>query len=335
MNLKDIKEKILNFQNISSEESFFIFNLIMTGKLSEIEMAGILIALKAKTETKDEILGAAKSMRAKSLKISSNENTVDTCGTGGDMIGTLNISTSAAIVAASAGAKIAKHGNRSISSKSGSADMLEKLGYKITADLKYLELSLLNNNFCFMFAQHHHLAMKHVINVRKQLGTRTIFNLLGPLTNPANAKNQLLGVFDKKWTKIHCEVLQNLGSQHAMVVHGQDGLDEISLSGCTYIAELKEGKIKEFIFNPRDYGYEYIQNSEIQGADPEYNARKFIEMLNGLNIKFQKIVEINAGAALYLSKKSKNLKEGFELAKYVIEQKIAKNFLEKIISNNV
>ena len=334
MNLKNIKDKLFNSQNISKQETIFIFNLIMNGKISEIEMAGILVALKVKSETKNEILGAAISMREKSLKITSTNDTVDTCGTGGDMKGTLNISTSAAIIAASAGAKIAKHGNRSISSKSGSADMLEKLGYKISADIQHLNETLSKNNFCFMFAQYHHSAMKHVINVRKQLGTRTIFNLIGPLTNPANTKNQLLGVFDNKWVRVHCEVLKNLGSIHALVVHGQDGLDEISLSANTNIAELKEGQITEFVFNPTDYGYEYIKNSDIQGGDPEYNAKKFIEMLNGSHKKFQHIVELNAGAALYLSKKTKNLKEGFELARYVIEKKIAKNFLQKLISNN-
>ena len=332
MNFDKIKKNIFNLQNISSEESIYIFDLIMNGEISEIEMSGILIALKNKTETINEILGAAISMRERSLKIISPDNAVDTCGTGGDMSGTLNISTSAAIVAASAGAIIAKHGNRSISSKSGSADMLEKLGYKISGNVKYLESSLKNNNFCFLFAQYHHSAMKNVINVRKKLNTRTIFNLLGPLTNPANTKNQLLGVYDNKWDKIHCEVLKKLGYNHAMVVHGLDGLDEISLSEKTNIAELKNGTIKEFIFNPEDYGYKYIQNSDIKGGDAIYNAKKFIEMLDGSNIKFQHIIELNAGAALYLSKKSKNLKEGFELARYVIEQRISKKFLENLIS---
>jgi len=248
------------------------------------------------------------------------------------MSGTLNISTSAAIVAASAGATIAKHGNRSISSKSGSADMLEKLGYKITNDLKLLESELKNNNFCFLFAQYHHSAMKHVINVRKTLGTRTIFNLLGPLTNPANTKKQVLGVFEKRWTRLHCEVLKDLESKHCMIVHGDDGLDEISLSGITHVAELKDSKIIEYKIDPRDYGYKYINNNDIKGGDPEYNAKKFIEMLDGENRNFQNIVELNAGAVLYISGKSKNLKEGFELARNVIEKKISKNFLEKIVS---
>jgi len=332
MNLESIKEKIYQSKNISTDETIFIFDLIMTGKISEIEISSILIGLKIKSETKDEILGAAKIMRSKSLKISSPEDAVDTCGTGGDMSGTLNISTSAAIVAASAGAKIAKHGNRSISSKSGSADMLEKLGYKISSEVSYLEESLEKNNFCFLFAQFHHSAMKYVINVRKMLGTRTIFNLLGPLTNPANTKNQLLGVYEEKLVKIHCEVLKDLGSAKALVVHGEGGLDEISLSGKTKVAELKNGLIKEYLFDPREYGYEYIKISEIKGDNAEYNANKFIEMIDGKNQKFQQIVEINAGAALYLSKKAKNLKEGFDMARNVINKKITKNYLEKIIS---
>jgi len=331
MNINQIKKNIFNLVDLSVEESSFIFNSIMSGEISEIEIAGILIALKIKKESKDEILGAAISMRAKSIKINSSDDAVDTCGTGGDMIGTLNISTSAAIVAASAGAKIAKHGNRSISSKSGSADMLEKLGYKITDKIDYLEESFKKNNFCFLFAQYHHLAMKHVINVRKKLGTRTIFNLLGPLTNPANAKRQLLGVFDKKFVKIHCETLKSLGSKRAMVVHGNDGLDEISLSDVTIISELKNNTIKEYIFDPKNHGYQYINNESIIGGDADYNAKKLIEMLDGKHKDFQHIVEINAGAALYLSGISKNLDEGFKLANNVIESKVSKNFLNKII----
>ena len=330
MNIEIIKNKIFNLKNLSIDESIYIFDLIMSGNISEIEISAILIGLKIKSESKDEIFGAAKIMKDKSLKVDTLDNIVDTCGTGGDMSGTLNISTSAAIIAASAGAKIAKHGNRSISSKSGSADMLEKLGYKINNNIDDLNKSLKENNFCFLFAQFHHEAMKHVINVRKKLGTRTIFNLLGPLTNPANAKNHLLGVYDHKWIRIHCEVLKDLGSKRAMVVHGEDGLDEISLSGKTKIAELKNNNIKEYIFDPKDYGYNYINNDEILGSDPSYNAKKFIEMINGDNISFQKIVEINSGAALYLGGVVKSLNEGFQLSKKVIEEKISKEFLNKI-----
>ena len=332
MEIKQIKENLFNSQDLSLDETIFVFDLIMTGRLSEIDISAILIGLKLKTESQNEILGAAKIMRSKSLKIQSDDQTVDTCGTGGDMIGTLNISTSSAIVAASAGVKIAKHGNRSISSKSGSADMLEKLGYKISKDLKDLQFNLDNNKFCFLFAQYHHEAMKHVIKVRKELGTRTIFNLLGPLTNPANTKRQLLGVYNKKWVNIHCKVLKELGSARAMVVHGKDGLDEISLNEVTFVAELKDNKIKEYIFDPKEYGYEYIKNSDIFGGSPEYNAKKFLEMLDGQNKKFQHIVELNAGAAIYLSGITNNLKDGFNLARHVIENKISKNYLKKIIS---
>ena len=332
MEIKQIKENLFNSQDLSLDETIFVFDLIMTGRLSEIDISAILIGLKLKTESQNEILGAAKIMRSKSLKIQSDDQTVDTCGTGGDMIGTLNISTSSAIVAASAGVKIAKHGNRSISSKSGSADMLEKLGYKISKDLKDLQFNLDNNKFCFLFAQYHHEAMKHVIKVRKELGTRTIFNLLGPLTNPANTKRQLLGVYNKKWVNIHCKVLKELGSTRAMVVHGKDGLDEISLNEVTFVAELKDNKIKEYIFDPKEYGYEYIKNSDIFGGSPEYNAKKFLEMLDGKNQKFQHIVELNAGAAIYLSGITNNLKDGFNLARHVIENKISKNYLKKIIS---
>jgi len=332
MNINNIKNKILKNNDLNQKESLFLFKKIMSGDLNDIELTAILIGLRMKIETKDEIIGAAKIMRDKSLKINSPVNTVDTCGTGGDMSNTLNISTSASIVAASAGAIIAKHGNRSVSSKSGSADMLEKLGYKISADVKYLEKSLKKYNFCFLFAQNHHSAMKHVVNVRKTLATRTIFNLLGPLTNPANAKNQLLGVFDKKWLNIHCEALKELGSKRALVVHGIDGLDEITLMNNTLIAELKNNKINEYIFNPTDFGYEYIKIEDIKGGDPEYNAKCFINMIEGNYPNFQKIIEINAGAALYLSKIVNNLKEGFYLARKVITERKTLKYLNKLIN---
>ena len=314
MEINNIKNKLFSQNNLTAEESFFLFKEIMNGKLNEIDTSAILISLKIKGETKDEILGATKIMRSKSLKISSSANIVDTCGTGGDMSDTLNISTAASLVAASCGVTIAKRGNKSVSSKSGSADMLEHIGYNFLDDSKKLEEQLKNNNFCFMFAQYHHSAMKHVINVRKTLGTRTIFNLLGPLTNPANAKNQLLGVYDKKWINTHCEVLNELGSNKVMIVHGFDGLDEITLSQNTYICELKDKHIQNYNFDPRDIGYEYISLDDIKGGDPKYNAECFMKMINGDYNQFQKIVEINAGAAVYLSGKASSIKEGALIA---------------------
>ena len=325
-----IINKILENKNLNIEESMYIFDKIMSGELDDIKITSILIGLKLKGETKEEIIGAAKVMREKSLKINSPQNTVDTCGTGGDMKDTLNISTSAAIVAASAGIKIAKHGNRSVSSKCGSADMLEDMGFKITSDTNELENSLTNQNFCFLFAQNHHSAMKNVINVRKNLGTRTIFNLLGPLTNPANAKIQLLGVYSKELVSMHCNCLKELGSERALVVHGLDGLDEISLSDKTLINELKDNKINEFVFDPKDYGYDYIKIEEIKGGNPDFNSYAFLDMINGNNEPYQNIVAINAGAAIYLSGKAKNLKEGFKIAHKVLDEGITKDFVYSV-----
>ena len=330
MEINNIKNKLFSQSNLTAEESFSLFSAIMNGKLNEIDTSAILISLKIKGETKDEILGATKIMRSKSLKISSSANIVDTCGTGGDMSDTLNISTAASLVAASCGVTIAKHGNKSVSSKSGSADMLENIGYKFSDDPKKLEDQLENYNFCFMFAQYHHSAMKHVINVRKALGTRTIFNLLGPLTNPANAKNQLLGVYEKKWLNTHCEVLNELGSNKVMIVHGFDGLDEITLSQNTYICELKDKKIKNYNFDPRDIGYDYISLEDIKGGDPKYNAECFIKMINGEYDQFQKIVEINAGAAIYLSGKASDIKEGAIIAQKSITEGKTKDFISSI-----
>ena len=331
MEINNIKKKLFKLKNLSIVESLFLFEEIMEGKLNEIDLSGILISLKNKGETKEEILGATKIMRSKSLQLSYIGNTVDTCGTGGDMSETLNISTAASLVAASCGVKVAKHGNKSVSSRSGSADMLEHIGYKFSNEIRELEKQLNENNFCFMFAQYHHSAMRHVINVRKTLGTRTIFNLLGPLTNPANAKNQLLGVYDKKWLTTHCETLKKLGSQNVLIVHGCDGLDEITLTNNTLISELKNNKISNYTFDPREIGYEYISLEDIKGGDPQYNADCFLKMINGNHKKFQKIVEINAGAALYLAGMAKNIKEGTEIVKKTINEGKTKNLITKIV----
>ncbi len=329
MEIKSFKDKLFLQEDLTSDESMHLFELIMSGKLSEIDITAILTSLKIKGETKEEILGATKIMRSKSMKISSSVNTVDTCGTGGDMSNTLNISTAASLVAASCGIKIAKHGNKSVSSKSGSADMLENIGYKFSDDPKIIENQLNRNNFCFMFAQYHHSAMKYVINVRKALGTRTIFNLLGPLTNPANASNQLLGVYDKKWLNTHCEVLKELGSNKVMVVHGIDGLDEITLSQNTHICELKDQTIHNYILDPREIGYDYISLEEIKGGDPEYNAKCFLKMIEGNFNQFQNIVELNAGAAIYLAGKCSNIKEGAIIANKTISEGKNKRIYKK------
>ena len=316
-NLKTIINRLYEKKDLSIDESIFVFNEIMSGKVSEILISSFLTALKIKGETFEEILGATKILRKKSIKINSPNNTVDTCGTGGDMIGTLNISTASALVASSVGVKVAKHGNRSVSSKSGSADVLEQLGIKIDLNINEIQKCLIDKNFCFMFAQIFHNAMKYVAPVRKTLETRTIFNLLGPLLNPADTKKQLLGVFDKKWIDIHVKVLKELGSEHVLVVHGLDGLDELSLSSNSYVAELKNNKIIEYFFNPQDIGYELFTVDKIKGGDAKYNAKEIIKMLHGDNNYFQQIVEINSGAVIYLSGIAQNIKEGAEIAKKI------------------
>ena len=330
MEINNLKNKLFLQKDLTFNESVDLFELIMNGSLSEIDISAILIALKLKGEAKNEILGASKIMRSKSLKISSPDKTVDTCGTGGDMSNTLNISTAASLVAASCGVKIAKHGNKSVSSKSGSADMLEYIGYKFSDNPKILDDQLNKNNFCFMFAQYHHSAMRYVINVRKTLGTRTIFNLLGPLTNPANTKNQLLGVYNQKWLSTHCEVLRDLGAHNVMVVHGTDGLDEITLSKNTLICELKDKTINSYTLDPREIGYDYISLEDIKGGDPKYNAECFLKMIDGNYSQFQKIVELNAGAAIYLSGKCTNIKDGALIASKTINEGITKEFIRKI-----
>ena len=330
--IKEIIEKTYKSKDLSEEESIFIFDEIMNGNISEVLISSFLTALKIKGENINEIYGAIVSLKKKALSINSPEEAVDTAGTGGDNLGTLNISTASAIVSASSGVMIAKHGNRSVSSKSGSADVLENLGIKINLDKDKTEKMLINKNFCFMFAPLFHSTMKHVGGVRKELATRTIFNLLGPLLNPASTKKQLLGVYEKKLLKTHIEILKRLNSTHVMVVHGLDGLDEISLSANTYIAELRKNKIIEYTFNPEEIGYSLINIDEIKGGDAEYNAKEILKMLNNESKKFQKIIEINSGAAIYLSGIAKNIKEGAEIAKRNIEEGKSKKYLDDLIN---
>ena len=228
MNFSEIKYKLFDKQDLSLEETSYIFNLIMNGEIAEIDTASILIALKIKNESKDEIHGAAKIMREKSMKITSPLNAIDTCGTGGDGKNTLNISTASSLLIASMGVKVAKHGNKALSSKCGSADVLERLKININLKPDGVANSIEKNNFGFMFAPNYHLTMKYVAPIRKKIGSRTIFNLLGPLSSPANVKRQVVGVFAKKWLLPFANALKNLQSDHAWIVHSEDGMDEIS-----------------------------------------------------------------------------------------------------------
>ena len=318
-----IIKKLNNKQNLNFEESKSIFEKIMSGKVKDEQIHDFLIASSEKGETSDEIAGGVYVLREKATKVNVPEGTVDTCGTGGDGKNTLNISTAAALLLSSFGVKVAKHGNKSVSSKCGSADVLEKLNININLGPKDVETNINNNNFGFMFAPGYHSAMKYVGPVRKKIGKRTIFNLIGPLSSPAKVKRQVVGVFDKKLLKIFAEALKNLNLKKALIVNSQDGLDEISPYSDTNIVELYDGKIKEFVLTPKDLGIKADNFNNIVGKDPEYNAEKMKEIFQGKDNDFSIAVCLNAAAGLIVSEKSKSFKEGYEaLRKHILSGKV-------------
>ncbi|VAX26702.1 Anthranilate phosphoribosyltransferase [hydrothermal vent metagenome] len=300
----------------------------MEGSVADTQLAAFLTALNAKGESVGEIVGAARVMRQKAdkLKISS-DNIVDTCGTGGDGGNTFNISTASAFVVAGAGITVAKHGNRAVSSRSGSADVLKCLGVNIDADKTVVEKCIEQVGMGFLFAPLLHGAMKYAAPVRKKLGVRTIFNLLGPLTNPANAHAQVIGVFDKKWVSPIAHVLQDLGSRHAFVVHGEDGLDEISLMDETYIAELVDGEIHEYRVSPEKFGLQRCSPEQVQGGAPEENAKILKSILQGEGGPKADIVLLNASAAICAGGKASSIEGGLVVARQSIDSGAAKEKL--------
>ena len=329
--MEEILKKLKNKQNLSFEESKSTFESMMSGKVKEEEIHDFLTSSSAKGETSDEIAGGVYVLRNKAAQVKVPDDTVDTCGTGGDGKNTLNISTAAALLLSSFGVKVAKHGNKSVSSKCGSADVLEKLNININLSPKEVEASVNNNNFGFMFAPGYHSAMKYVGPVRKKIGKRTIFNLIGPLSSPAKVKRQVVGVFDKKLLKIFAEALKNLNLKKALIVHSQDGLDEISPYANTDIVELTNGKITEFVLNPKDLGVKAGNFENIIGKDPEYNAEKMKEIFGGKDNDFSVAVCLNAAAGLLVAEKSKSFKEGYQdLRKYILSGKVI-NHISKLV----
>ena len=324
--IKDIS----NGKNLSFEESKSIFLNIMSGKIGEDLIEKFLINLARKGETAAEIAGGVFVLREKSLKVNAPENIIDTCGTGGDGKNTLNISTASSLLMASMGIKVAKHGNKALSSKCGSADVLERLRVNIHLKPDGVEKSIEKNNFGFMFAPNYHLAMKYVAPIRKKIGTRTIFNLLGPLSSPANVKRQVVGVFDKKWLLPFANALNNLESKHAWIVHSDDGMDEISPFVNTNIVEIKDGKIKEIIINPKEIGIKFFNPSNLIGQDANYNANKIIDLFSGMTDEFSEAVCLNAAAALIVSGKYNEFKEAYELSKKHLSSGTALDHLKKI-----
>ncbi|MBM3519072.1 MAG: anthranilate phosphoribosyltransferase, partial [Alphaproteobacteria bacterium] len=299
---------------LSVAEASAAFDMMMSGDATPAQMGAFLMALRVRGETVDEITGGAMTMRAKALHVSAPPGTIDTCGTGGDDSGTFNISTAASLIAAACGVPVAKHGNRALSSRSGSADVLAALGVKIDAAIALIERSIREAGIGFIMAPRHHGAMRHVAGARVELGTRTIFNLLGPLSSPAGARRQLVGVFSDQWLVPMAEVLRNLGSEHVWVVHGSDGLDEITSTGPTKVAELKNGTVRSFEVVPEDFGLLRGRSEDLKGGDAETNALAISALLDGHEGPFRTVALMNAAAALVIAGRADDVRQGAALA---------------------
>ena len=317
---------------LSIEQAERAFDIMMAGEATPAQIGGLLMALRVRGETVQEITGGAKAMRARALTIDAPDGAIDTCGTGGDAKGTFNVSTGAAIVCAACGVPVAKHGNRALSSKSGSADVLTALGVNIDADMALVRDALWQANIGFLMAPRHHGAMRHVAPTRVELGTRTIFNLLGPLSNPAGAKRQLIGVFDGIWAEPMAEVLRNLGSERVWVVHGSDGTDELTTTGPSQVVELLHGELRRFEVTPEDAGLARASLDDIKGSDADENARIMAAMLDGAAGPIRDIVLLNSAAALIVAGRADSLQDGVREAAQAIDSGAARETLNQLIA---
>jgi anthranilate phosphoribosyltransferase len=332
--MKDIISGVVSGKNMSREDAEKALKTIMSGQSNDIEIAALLTGLKVKGETPEEIAAFAKVMREYALRIEPkvSGNLVDMCGTGGDKSNTFNISTTAMFIVAGAGIPVAKHGNRAMTSKCGSADVLEALGVDLSTDPQKIKISIEEVGLGFMFAPMHHSATKHVMPVRKALGYRTVFNILGPLTNPASAKAQLMGVYDPTLTEKLAQVFRILGLENAMVVHGEPGLDELSTVGKTKISELKEGKVNTYYVRPEDYGLSKASMADLLGGTPQENATILKNIINGSDTGPRRdIVLLNAAAGIVVGGKAESLKEGLILAEKVLDEGLANKKLHEYI----
>lgn len=334
MNYAQTLTRLIEHHDLPFEQMRDLMQHIMGGQLTPSQIAAALIALRIKGETVSEIAAAAAVMRELSSKVSvhNTEYLVDTCGTGGDGAQTFNISTASALVAAAAGARVAKHGGRSVSSTCGSADVLEKLGVNVNLTPVQVAQCVDTLGVGFMFAPNHHSAMKHAAPVRRELGVRTLFNLLGPLTNPAGAQNQVIGVFHPSLTAKLAQVLGELGSHHVLVVHGADGMDEISITQETYIAELKDGKVKEYTVHPEQFGLSSSPIDLLRVGNADEACEKLLGVLNNEAGAPRDIVQLNAGAAIYVAGLTATLKEGIAKADHIIGSGKAKTKLDQLIT---
>ena len=335
MDIQTAINNVINHIDLNREDMHSVMQTIMQGNATSAQIGGLLVALRIKGETVDEITAAAEVMRKLVTKVDVDKtNLVDTCGTGGDSLNTFNISTTSAFVAAASGAIVAKHGNRSVSSKSGSADVLEAAGINIELDEEQVASCIENVGIGFMFAPMHHSAMKHAIGPRRELGVRTLFNVLGPLTNPAAAPNQVIGVFSKEWLNPLAETLKQLGSHHVLVVHSEDGMDEISISTKTFITELKNGEIKNYEISPDNFGIKKHNIAELSVKNTNESLTMMKSVLDNNDNAAKAIVSINAGAAIYAAGISDSIKDGVDKALDVIESGAAKKKLEMLIQHS-
>ena len=333
--IKEAIHKLSNKQDLSYEESETVMNEIMSGSVSPVQMSSYLTALSLKGETIDEITGSASGMRANCIKLLHNMDVLEIVGTGGDGANSFNISTTASIVISACGVPVAKHGNRAASSKCGAADVLEALGVNINVSPEKSQQLLSDINICFLFAQNYHIAMKYVAPIRKELGIRTVFNVLGPLSNPAGANMELMGVYDEKLLYPLARVMQNLGVKKGMVVYGEDKLDEISISAETKVCEIEGDNLKTYTIKPEDFGYKMADKKELAGGYPPENAEITRNILNGADNGAKKdAVCLNAGAALYIAGKAESIYEGVKMAEECIKNGSAYKQLEKFIQES-
>ena len=333
MNISEAIKAVISRQNLNESEMHDVMNSIMTGQTTDAQIGAFLVGLSMKGETIEEITASAKVMRAlaTSVELSSNDYLVDTCGTGGDGLGLFNISTASAFVVAAAGGKVAKHGNRSISSKSGSADVLEAAGINLNISPELISQCIEEIGLGFMFAPAHHSAMKHAIGPRKELAVRTIFNVLGPLTNPAKAPNQIMGVYNKSLVEPIANVLKGLNSRHVMVVHSEDGLDEFSIANTTYVAELKDNNISTYTVHPGDFGLEEGNLDSIKAENAEQSLALINEAFSGKKGVARDIIALNAGAAIYVSGLVNSFDEGVTKANQILSDGSAQDKLDAYI----
>src|SRR5712691_6944467 len=324
--------KVATGAALTREEAASAFDVMMSGEATPSQMGGLLMALRVRGETIDEITGAVTTMRAKMLRVEAPPDAIDVVGTGGDASGSYNISTCAAFIVAGAGVPVAKHGNRALSSRSGAADVLAALGVRIDLAPDVISRCIKEAGIGFMFAPAHHPAMKHVGPTRVELATRTIFNLLGPLSNPAGVKRQMVGVFSRQWVEPLAQVLKNLGSESAWVVHGSDGLDEITTSGPTHVAALENGAVRTFEIAPEDLGLKRVKPDALRGGDAEENAQALVDVLKGKQGPFRDVAVLNAAAALVVAARAKNLKQALTLAQTSIDSGEAASRLQQLVA---